>query len=356
MPEANVRVITGTNSITALGHDGDMTASSFFSGTAMISFDERRVDEYGNPIKTAVITGFEGQNPGDDEPAFMAAVTAKCLSDLCERYFEEGKKVERLFLFLGYPSKHRPGPGFEGDEDTWVTSLENILEPYADHVYYKYFKTGNTSALHGIEKAVDILAKHDDAVCLVGGVDSLLSAETLSWFDQDIRLVSETPKRDHGLFPSQAAGFFILETLKGAAKRKKLPLAVLVSHSITQEPAPFVSEHPSKGDGLTLAIREALEAKRISPESINTIFCDLNGEHHKFRDWGFAGIRCFPGSDHSPDLFNPADCMGDVGAAWVPVLTGLASEGFKRDVVGEHVMIFCSDDHGERAALVLRKG
>lgn len=128
--------------------------------------------------------------------------------------------------------------------------------------------------------------------------------------------MSEFRGREHGFFPSHAAGFFILDTPKGAAKRNKQPLARIVSHRITAEPAPYISEKPSTAEGLTNAIRKTLEQKNIAPESIDSIFCDLNGEYHKFKEWGFAGIRCSPDSNHSPDLFHPADCMGDVGAAW----------------------------------------
>lgn len=354
MPITMELLITETNCITAIGHDSETTADSVFSGTAMISYDELRDDENGRPIKTAVIEGFDSSH--DDEPEFMAAVAAECLSDLCKRYFEEDEKVEHLFLFLGYPSVHRPGPRFEGDEEAWMAHLEKRLAPYADNVYYEYFKTGNASAFHGLKKAREILSKQSDGICIVGGVDSLLSAETLSWFEQDVRLVSESPGRQHGLFPSHAAGFFIIESPDGAAKRNKKPLARIVSHNVTIEPAPFLSEHPCNGDGLTIAIRKALEERKVAPESISSIFCDLNGEYHKFREWGFADLRCFPDSDHSPSLFHPSDCMGDVGAAWLAVLTGIATEGFKRDVVGDQVMIFCSDDHGERGAMVLRKG
>lgn len=187
--------------------------------------------------------------------------------------------------------------------------------------------------------------------CIVGGVDSLLSADTLAWLASDWRLVSESHGRQHGLFPSHGAGFFMVETEQGAEKRCRQPLARIIGHSLTTEPAPFVSELPCKGDGLTRAIRNVLEHNNTPPSAIDSIFCDLNGEHHRFKEWGFADIRCFP--HNSPQLFHPSDGMGDVGAAWVPVLAGIATQGFKRGMLGEKVMIVCSDDHGERGAMIL---
>lgn len=349
-------VITGTNSITAVGHDADMTADSVFSGISSgISFDDFRDDQVGGPIKTAVIECIDDEDKGSDETDHMFRIASKCLIDLCRRYFETSPKVEDLFLFLGFPSRHRPGPCFENEGLKLLTRLEIELKPYTENVHCEFFSTGNASAFHGVQKAEETLAKYPQSVCLVGGLDSLLSIETLSWFEKDWRLVSETRGREQGLFPSQAAGFFIVETKKPMADQKKRVLARIIGHSMTQEPAPFVSEYPCMGDGLTNAIRKALQEKNTPPKAIDSIFCDLNGEYHRFKEWGFAGTRCFPDNDHSPWLVHPADCLGDVGAAWLPVLAGIASEGFKRDTVGEHVMIFCSDDHGERGVMILKK-
>lgn len=342
-------VITETNSMTAVGGNADETADSFFSGHSRIAYDETLEDEKGRPVKTAVMD-YWGERDSD-EAGFMEKVAGKCLRDLCARYFGDGSRVDDLFFFLGLPSDRRPGPSTDERKTIWTTRLENKLLRYAERVHVTFFSTGNPSAIHGVQNAARILNAHPQGVCIVGGVDSLLSADTLAWLASDWRLVSESHGRQHGLFPSHAAGFFIIETEKGAEKRCRQPLARIIGHSLTTEPAPFISELPCQGDGLTRAIRNVLEHNNTPPSSIDSIFCDLNGEHHRFKEWGFADIRCFP--HNSPQLFHPSDCMGDVGAAWVPVLAGIATQGFKRGILGEKVMIVCSDDHGERGAMIL---
>lgn len=335
--------------MTAIGSSADETADSVFSGNARIIYDEILEDEKGRPVKTAVIDYFGERD--SDEADFMGKVTERCLTDLCDRYFEEGSGVENLFFFLGLPSDHRPGPSIDEWKTIWTKRLENKLGQYADMIHVEFFNTGNASAIHGVQSAARILKDHPQGLCIVGGVDSLLSIDTLAWLEKDWRLVSESHGRQHGLFPSHAAGFFIIETEKGAEKRHKQPLARIISHSVTTEPAPFVSELPCKGDGLTQVIRNVLENKNTPPSAIDSIFCDLNGEYHRFKEWGFADIRCFP--QNTPQLFQPSDCMGDVGAAWVPVLAGIATHGFKLDILGKTAMIICSDDHGERGAMIL---
>jgi 3-oxoacyl-[acyl-carrier-protein] synthase-1 len=355
MTRINEIFITGANCVTALDRDGDTAPEAFYSDKGMIAFDDERDDEHGRPIKTAVIERMDEWR-GLDEAGFVAAIAGKCLSDLCRTYFDGHDKVENLFLFMGYPSKYRPGPRFEGDGGSLAGFLAKILEPFAENVHFDYFRTGHASVFHGVEKAESILARYRDAVCIAGGADSLLSPETLSWFEKDGRLVSETPGRGHGLFPSQAAGFFIMESLGGTKKRKKQPLSKITGYALIMEPAPFVSENPCTGEGLTEAILKALERSREEPGGIGSVFCDLNGEYHRFREWGFADVRCFPDGDHSPRLIHPAESMGDMGAAFLPVLVNIANEGFKRDLAGEKALVFCSDDHGERGAMVMVKG
>lgn len=335
--------------MTAVGSSADETGDSVFSGNARIAYDETLEDEKGGPVKTAVIDYFGERDP--DEADFMGTVAEKCLTDLCVRYFEENVRVESLFFFLGLPSDRRPGPSMDEWKALWTERLENKLEQYADMIHVEFLSTGNASAIHGVQNAARILKAHHEGLCIVGGVDSLLSTDTLLWLEKDWRLVSESHGRQHGLFPSHAAGFFMVETEKGAEKRQKQPLARIISHSITTEPAPFVSELPSQGVGLTQVIRSVLENKNTPPSAIDSILCDLNGEYHRFKEWGFADIRCFP--QNTPQLFHPSDCMGDVGAAWVPVLAGIATHGFKRDILGKTAMIICSDDHGERGAMIL---
>ena len=203
-------VITETNSMTAVGGNADETADSFFSGHSRIAYDETLEDEKGRPVKTAVMD-YWGERDSD-EAGFMEKVAGKCLRDLCARYFGDGSRVDDLFFFLGLPSDRRPGPSTDERKTIWTTRLENKLLRYAERVHVTFFSTGNPSAIHGVQNAARILNAHPQGVCIVGGVDSLLSADTLAWLASDWRLVSESHGRQHGLFPSHAAGFFIIET------------------------------------------------------------------------------------------------------------------------------------------------
>ncbi len=343
-------VVTATTSVTAVGLDGAATAESVFTGESGIAYDETREDDKGKPVKTAVIEGLERPRFEGDEAGFMDRVSEHALTNLCEGYFTEGPRAPVVNLLIGLSSRQRPGLRLDGDE-AWAFRLEGMLLPFADRVRCAFYPCGNASGIHGVKAAAQMLHQDPEAMVIVGAVDSLLSPFTLDWFEKDRRLVSESLGRNHGLFPSHAAGFFILESEKGAAGRRKRSLARITGHSLAMEPFPYVSDGPCNGDGLTRAVRQALKSGLTEPPDIEAVFCDLNGERHRARTWAFADIRCFP--YHTPRLVHPADCMGDVGAAWVPVLTGLIVSAFERGEIEKKGMVLCSDDHGECGAMIL---
>jgi 3-oxoacyl-[acyl-carrier-protein] synthase-1 len=129
-------------------------------------------------------------------------------------------------------------------------------------------------------------------------------------------------------------------------------MATIAGYHLNDEPDCFASGRPCRGEALTRNIRQVMDDIKPQVSTVDIVYCDLNGEYRRFREWSFADIRCFP--RQSPRLVHPGDCFGDIGAAWVPVLAGIVSEGFERDM-GKTAMIVCSDDYGKRGVMVLQK-
>lgn len=344
-------VITCANCITALGHDGPTCAASYFSGITRISYDRNVADAFGNPIKSARIEGlFEDVN---DETQFINHIAAKCLGDLCRDYFEQTDHVDDVFIFFCLPSKKRPGPDFNPNGQM-VHQLETILAAYASSVVSETIESGNAATIKGILRSRDILSENPHALCIVGGVDSLLSKDTLEWFEQDYRLKSDSNDKNHSFVPSHAAGFFIIESDMAATIRKQSKRFPLKGIGFAMEPAPFVSTAPSQAKGLTQAVRTALKSQ-ASVSTIGAVYCDMNGEYHRAREWGMVDLRCFDQGDPAKELCHPSDCMGSIGAASLPVYINLAVESFAKEPSHNHICFCLSDDHGERGALILEK-
>ncbi|MDD2944191.1 MAG: hypothetical protein PHC51_14665 [bacterium] len=69
-----------------------------------------------------------------------------------------------------------------------------------------------------------------------------------------------------------------------------------------------------------------------------------------------ADMRCFKERHDQRQLWTPANCYGDTGAASGTVLTNIVTQGFTRGWLQSPVLMFCSDDHGSCGAMVLEKG
>lgn len=106
---------------------------------------------------------------------------------------------------------------------------------------------------------------------------------------------------------------------------------------------------------MTVACKAALSQSECGPEDIQLVLGDLSGEFFRSKEWGYAELRCFGGSNESRQLLHPADCMGSVGAASGAILVNTAAIGLSRGWIERSVMVFCSDDEGKCGSTVLKR-
>jgi len=343
-------VITNINNITSVGHDAKMTAASVRAGIVRFKEFFDYYDIQGNPITVSTIEGFDDNC---EKKFFLTEIAEICLYAMIKDYFSNDYTSKRkIYLLLGFSSVKRPGAIFEDESNEIEKRLLHIVKTKFDSVTLSSIKTGNSSVIHCLNLAKDILNNNPEAICIIGGIDSLLSMDTLDWLEDNQRLKSETLGRNQALIPGEAVGFLLLES-KQKAKPEKI-LAEIIGVSIEQEPAPFISSNPSKGEGLTKACQSALSM--CENKNIQTVLCDINGEFFRSQEWCFAELRVFEKTDKQRHLLHPAEYMGDIGAASAAVLTGIAAEGLSRGWIKENILVFCSDDFGERGAIILKSG
>lgn len=345
-------VITAVNCITAVGHNAGMTAASVRAGIGRLEESMDYYDIEGNPILAAFI---EGISDDEDDVERMENVTKYCLGSLLKNYFQNGSNLENeIHLLLGVAPVSRPGPRYEGEPMELVTHLGTMVQKWTKKATPQVITSGNSSVIQCIEVAGKLLKKDPHSLCIVGGIDSLLASETLDWFEDSERLKSGTFGRNQGFSPGEAVGFMLVETKEGALCRKKKALAELVGVGLANEPAPFLSERPSKGEGLTKACKTALSESTCDPADIEVVLGDLNGEFFRAKEWGYAELRCFGNCNDARQLWHPADCMGSIGAASGAILMNIAAVGLSRGWIEKYAIVFCSDDEGECSSVVLK--
>jgi len=341
--------ITAVNTITALGHDAAMTAAAVRAGISRFSEFEDYLDGNDNPITVARIRGIEDDR---DSVARMDATAALCLVNLLNEYFQIGaRRPSQIHLYLGASSEERPGPRYE---ESCTYPLQRIVEEWAVKAELQAIPQGNASMHYAMIQAGQLLENNPAALCIIGCVDTLLRDSVLSWFEQDGRLKSISYGRQQGLIAGEAVGFMVIEDPARARQANRPILARVTGLGQAEEPMPRDSKATSRGTGLTAACRKALAGGK--EKEIRYIFGDLNGENSRALEWCMAESRCFKSKGQLRQLWTPANCYGDIGAASGAVLAAVTVQGLVRGWLKGPVLIFCSDDHGSCGALVLEKG
>ncbi len=339
-------VITAANSITAVGHDGRLTAASVRAGISRFTEYDDYLDAGDNPITVARIREI---HDGWDTPQRMAGIAALCLEKLRDEYFRQGaSRPSQIHLLLGVASDERPGPRYE---ESCLFPLREIIGKWTDKPDLQIVPRGNASMAYAIEQAGRLIECNSGALCIIGGVDSLIRTSTLNWFEKDGRLKSGSYGRHHGLIAGEAAGFIVIEDRALVEQAGRPLLARIAGLGLAEDSAPRASGSLGRNSGLTEACHAAL--KGLQEKEIRAVFSDLNGENSRAREWAMADMRCFDKPDENRQLWTPANCYGHIGAASGVVLATVATQGYLRGWLPSPVLLACSDDHGPCGALVL---
>lgn len=210
---------------------------------------------------------------------------------------------------------------------------------------------GKTGIVHALEAAERLI--HDDglSLCIVAGADSLLSAETLDAYESSNRLLSSI--NSNGFIPGEAASALLI----GRVQKAGAPMLTCRGTSRVFEKVHVGSEEPFRADGLLQAFRLALENAGETFDAVDYRITDLNGEQYGFKEAALALGRAMRKLKPEFDLWHPADCIGEVGAALGPCALGVALAATRKGYApGPGVLCHFSGDGGERGAIVLRAG
>ena len=81
---------------------------------------------------------------------------------------------------------------------------------------------------------------------------------------------------------------------------------------------------------------------------------DLSGEQYWFKEAAYALTKVMRVMKRSQELWHPADCIGEVGAAGMPSLLGVALMAARKQyATGPLILAQAANDDGRRAVLVL---
>jgi 3-oxoacyl-[acyl-carrier-protein] synthase-1 len=248
-------------------------------------------------------------------------------------------------LLLCLAEIDRPGRSVP-DDQTFFTELEDDLGARF-HEQSRIISRGHVSVAEAIHHARTLLTDSKIQHVLVAGVDTLMSAMTLRHLEERHRLL--TSVNSDGFIPGDAGAAFLLERA-GASQAAQL---VCRGVGFGVEEAHIDSEKPLRADALTTAIQAALHDAECSESALKFKIVDAAGSQYYFKEASVAFSRIDRTKRTEFDIWHPADCVGEVGAAIGPIMIGVLKAAFEKGYAkGDDVLMHVGNDDGKRAALI----
>lgn len=359
MAEAGQIVVTGIGMRTAVGEHAIQTCASIRAGINRFA----EWPHFGQPLDldgTALVASAVQPDLGKGSwtrkarklltMPFYEAIVDAGLFDFDEVRRRMGEY--RAGVYLGAPRPDRPGSSEDALERFLSECGEKIFAPFSP-VRTDIFALDQVGGAAALAAAVADLRESQIDVAIVGGVDSFLDLVFLRSLHEAQRL--KTPASAAGLIPGEAAAFAILErtgdaSRRGVRSRLRIGVTALEGSKLHADDPHEPLDRPNE---LAAALRAVL-ARLDASDLPRYVITDLNGERWRFREWGLAETRCLADLPDRWELWHPADCVGDVGAAFVPLAVGVATRAFERGHgLGDSMLICAGADQGERCAVAV---
>lgn len=339
--------LAAMGAVTPIGRDAWSSAAAVRAGVSGFGEHPYMVDTAGNPMRVAAAPWIDIDLQGSDR---IAALLVPALQQALAPLADAADSETAVALALGLPSarpglpsslawdlRHRVAVAFPN----WFSSIA-ILE------------TGHAAPLVGLQAAMRKIAEGAFDACIIAGVESLISPETLEWLEQSDQFHGAGSLNNAwGFIPGEAAGAVLVATEQVCRRLGVTPMARVLGVGRAHEPKAMKTATVCVGEGLTAAFREALSALPAGSQ-VTDVYCDMNGEPYRADEFGFACLRTKEFFVSASDFIAPADCWGDVSAASAPlgmVLSTIAAQ--KAYANGRLAFVWASSERGDRGAVLL---
>jgi 3-oxoacyl-[acyl-carrier-protein] synthase-1 len=206
---------------------------------------------------------------------------------------------------------------------------------------------GRVGGVAALLQARRMLLEGRCARIIVAGVDTFLTSATLAVYDREDRLLRKD--NSNGFIPGEAAGAVLLAAV---SEGQAGPLLVR-GLGFARETASLGSGEPLRAEGLTQAIRGALNDAEMLLKDCDHRIADVNGEQYRFKEAALAISRLLRDRKVLFSLWQPADCIGEVGAATLPAMLAILHSGARLDYLpGPTFVGHLGNDDDKRAAFV----
>lgn len=310
---------------------------------ALDNFQETRFIDAGGEWQVAASVPLEEPWRGRTKLVKMAArAIAESLAGV------PGIDCAATPLLLGVAELDRPGRS-----DSLDTSLLRDIERELGvqfHGASTLIPRGRVSAGVALLNARRLIHEGGHRHVLIAGVDSFLNAATLSAFEQRQRLL--TSRHSNGFIPGEGAAAVVV----GAPVRQDAEQLICIGLGFGVEKASVEADDiPLRADGLVQATQAALKDGNCRMEQMDYRLTDNSGEQYYFKEAALALSRTLRVVKEEFDIWHPADCIGECGAAIGPAMLAVALAASRKGYsLGSNIVYQLGNDAGERAVALLR--
>jgi len=339
--------ILQTGMVTAVGIGSAQTASSIRAGISRFKESDEFYYPHGEPMVFALLPE-DVLPPLHDELTNLPELSSRHsrmlrLADVALKDALSGQNIQHpLPLYLAVSEPYAEDP---------ITLTPEFLQHLAIQAGVQFdtslsavFPVGRAGGLLALRAALALLAQGGHDYVLFGGVDSYLDARLLYTLADAGRVLA--PGIMDGFCPGEGAGFVLLCSER--VSKSHALLACVHAPGIAAEPGHRYSKAPYRGDGLAAAISEAFINGQ---QPVRSVLCSLNGENFGVKEWGVGFLRNKTAFAEPFEILHPADCCGDLGAAFAPVLIGLAAIGMQKQYMSTPCLVWCSSEYEQRGAV-----
>lgn len=222
-----------------------------------------------------------------------------------------------LFMALPEPWAELPG-GI--DTDRFALELPRALDLAPEFLPLTLHAGGAVGGADALANAYRFMHAHPDVPeVLVGGVDSLADPAVVPVLHQ--RRWVQVAGHCEGFVASEAAAFVRLARTPAAGES-----ATVYPPAFAEEPASRVGEASLlDGRALIQASRDALQAARMPADALQAYWSDMDGSPWRGAERASLSAA-FAAEGGLAPAREPAAFLGEVGAAWVPLMLSLFHE------------------------------
>ncbi len=274
----------------------------------------------------------------------LIKMLSTALSELLEKHPKLNAEDVPLLLCL---SEHeRQGRVIDDDNSFFISLLEEMDIEF--HEKSRVIAQGRVSVSVALARARELIYKRTVSQVIIAGVDGLLVGPGLSFYEDNERLL--TSQNSDGFIPGEAAAAILVS----------LPVADGESHLICTglgfgvEQSTIDSDLPLRADGFVKAINDVTIDAGCDIGDVDFQIASVSGEQYWFKEASLSVLRTLRVRKEEFDIWHPADCIGEVGAAIGPVMLSVAITAVTKGYApGKNIICYFSNDDGKRAATIL---